>query len=56
MATYIAHINERMTAGKQAIAYLKSVPEAVSFRKITKREAAALEGKRIGQKSPKRFS
>jgi len=38
MATYQIDINERMTAGKQAVEFLRSipVPEAVSVRKATK--------------------
>jgi hypothetical protein len=35
MATYQIQINERMTAGKQAMEFLKSAPEAVSLMTTT---------------------
>jgi len=43
MAIYQIQINEKTKAGKQTVDFLRTIPEAVSFRTTTKQAAAAVD-------------
>jgi hypothetical protein len=38
MATYSITINEKMSIGKNLIAYIQSIPQAVTFKRLRKKE------------------